>query len=458
MTVYVFCGPTLPRERIQELAPNAEVWPPVAHGDLLRLGAGTGDIALIIDGYWHQTAPVRHKEILMLLAAGVTVVGAASMGALRAAELEPYGMRGIGRIFEGFHTGDLVADDEVAVLHTADGVVLSEAMVNIRVAIVGAHRSGLINYADAQALEEIASKIPYTRRTWRMLHRAAATVGLAYQSEAVDRWRQENPYDLKRADAEAALQWAAAHAEAAPRPAVDHWAHRAWRTSFVSMWTSLYPPAGQEPAPDIPFAALLQYQQVYDPGFPRRWAARVLSKIAGVPGTDPADVGPEALRAAAAQGFRPEALKTDQWVHWLYSGETAESGDALLLRIMVRSASWDTAWDVWPASLDDADDLIVAPEVTARSVAEALALNAATEEANPKHRIGLLAADRIADHLDRRWGVIDGDESFRTAAARDRGFRTFSDAVEVARTFYLSEKGREAPGAASSERLAIPGG
>ncbi|MGW6513723.1 TfuA-like protein, partial [Streptomyces niveus] len=109
MTVHVYSGPTVPAVRVREVVPGAVTHPPVRHGDLMRLGAGPGDTVLIIDGLWHQSAPVRHKEILALLADGVAVVGAASMGALRAAELTPYGMVGVGRIFEDFRSGALDA-------------------------------------------------------------------------------------------------------------------------------------------------------------------------------------------------------------------------------------------------------------------------------------------------------------------------------------------------------------
>lgn len=69
-----------------------------AAGDLLRLAPRPG----IVDGSFHQTRAVRHKEILALIDAGVTVLGAASMGALRAAELDTYGMIGVGRVYDDF--------------------------------------------------------------------------------------------------------------------------------------------------------------------------------------------------------------------------------------------------------------------------------------------------------------------------------------------------------------------
>jgi len=63
----------------------------------------------IVDGYFERVPAVWHKEILWAMSRGVHVLGAASMGALRAAELHPFGMVGVGAIFEGFRDGELDA-------------------------------------------------------------------------------------------------------------------------------------------------------------------------------------------------------------------------------------------------------------------------------------------------------------------------------------------------------------
>lgn len=57
MSVHVFAGPTIPTARVSELLPDAQVHPPVRHGDLLRLQLAPGDTVLIIDGLWHQSTP-----------------------------------------------------------------------------------------------------------------------------------------------------------------------------------------------------------------------------------------------------------------------------------------------------------------------------------------------------------------------------------------------------------------
>ena len=113
----VFLGPTLPVETAKQYV-NAEFLAPVQQGDILRALRDRPYALGIIDGYFDTVPSVWHKEILTALEEGVHVLGAASMGALRAAELAHFGMTGIGEVFERFRSGELTDDDEVAVMHT----------------------------------------------------------------------------------------------------------------------------------------------------------------------------------------------------------------------------------------------------------------------------------------------------------------------------------------------------
>jgi hypothetical protein len=72
----------------------------------------------LIDGFFGNVPAPWHKEILYAMGRGVKVYGAASMGAIRAAELHRYGMKGAGRIFQAYRLGLLTDDDEVCVLHS----------------------------------------------------------------------------------------------------------------------------------------------------------------------------------------------------------------------------------------------------------------------------------------------------------------------------------------------------
>ncbi|MFE7117263.1 hypothetical protein ACFU99_17815 [Streptomyces sp. NPDC057654] len=255
-------------------------------------------------------------------------------------------------------------------------------------------------------------------------------------------WRRRHPYDLKGEDAELALRRLAAATP--PLPDTAAWRDEGWRTSFVRYWTAAFHP--DTAADRIPFLALLQHQQLYDPGFPARWRRRVLAAIAEHSTPDAPDLEQRALRTAARHGLEAAALGAQQLAFWLTTKEVRSlPGPERLLRIMVRSARLDGAWDVWPATRAEAGALLNAALATPDAVAIAFGCNAAAEADDPQHTVGHLRADRIGRHLLDRWGLpLDSDRAVRDAAARDRAFRDFRGAVEVARAFYLGARSADA--------------
>jgi hypothetical protein len=168
MSTIIFLGPSLPHSQARAILPNADIRPPVACGDVVLAAQKRPKTIAIIDGFFHYQAAVWHKEILYALAQGITVYGAASMGALRAAELHQFGMHGIGKIFQWYAEGTLNDDDEVAILHhgpRADYRPVSEAMVNIRCSLQAAVQQGIINQELSQVLLEQCKRCYYPDRT-----------------------------------------------------------------------------------------------------------------------------------------------------------------------------------------------------------------------------------------------------------------------------------------------------
>lgn len=156
--IVVFAGPTLPREPGEDwraLLEACDVRPPARRGDVLAALACHPRTIVLLDGYYFTVPSVTHKELLYALDAGVRVIGAASLGALRAAELELFGMEGVGAVFDGYKTGALDGDDEVALLHAPreHGYrPITLALVEVRHALarLAVDPSGLI--ADLKAL------------------------------------------------------------------------------------------------------------------------------------------------------------------------------------------------------------------------------------------------------------------------------------------------------------------
>ena len=204
MSVHVFLGPSLPAEDAHKEL-DATFHPPVAQGDIIRLVREKPAVIGIIDGYFEGVPSVWHKEILFAMARGIHVVGASSMGALRAAELYQFGMEGVGAVFEAFRDGRLEDDDEVAVIHGPPELgfpPLSEAMVNIRRTLSDALAHDIISEATCQRLEELAKMLPYKDRTFANMIDLAREYGLAkLEVDQFAAWLPNGRVDQKREDA-----------------------------------------------------------------------------------------------------------------------------------------------------------------------------------------------------------------------------------------------------------------
>src|ERR1043165_3840307 len=106
MIAIAFSGPSLPPSKAPVVA-GVEWRPPVRQGDLYRAALSRPALIGVIDGTFELVPTVWHKEILWAMAHGIHVYGAASIGALRAAELCDFGMKGIGEVYRQFGVGGL---------------------------------------------------------------------------------------------------------------------------------------------------------------------------------------------------------------------------------------------------------------------------------------------------------------------------------------------------------------
>jgi hypothetical protein len=200
----IFAGPSLPPS-IRPSDPALEWYPPVRQGDVYRAALGRPAIIGITDGYFEVTPTVWHKEILWAMAQGIHVYGSASIGALRAAELDPFGMTGVGRVFAAYRDGILSDDDEVAVLHgpeELDYPAVTEAMVNVRATLDKAVTEGVLDCWLVPRLTEIGKTLFYKERSWPGILGFAAGRGLpAMPLDEFAVWLGRGKVDQKRIDA-----------------------------------------------------------------------------------------------------------------------------------------------------------------------------------------------------------------------------------------------------------------
>lgn len=203
----VFAGPSLERGRAERILPWAEFRAPIRRGDLEPLVGDPPEVVGIVDGLLFQAFAVSPKEVLALLRAGSVVYGASSIGALRAVELEPFGMRGVGEVFRMYRSGRIDGDDEVAMAYTADGTrALSDAMVSIRHGLGIACRRGVLRSDEARLLTRIAKRIYFPDRTWRRVLTTARGRVADETLDALGRFLERERPDVKRDDAIALLE------------------------------------------------------------------------------------------------------------------------------------------------------------------------------------------------------------------------------------------------------------
>ncbi|HKV09730.1 MAG TPA: TfuA-like protein, partial [Thermoanaerobaculia bacterium] len=210
--IAVFAGPTLPREPGPDwraLLDACDVRPPARRGDVLAALAHHPRTIVLLDGYYFTVPSVTHKELLYALDAGVRVIGAASLGALRAAELSPFGMEGVGAVFEGYQTGALDGDDEVALLHAPaeHGYrPITVALVEVR------HALARLGVGSAALIADLKNLSFLDRHPSRVAELSRRHLGDAAAAELFQILGRES---VKREDAKKALERAL---ETAPAP------------------------------------------------------------------------------------------------------------------------------------------------------------------------------------------------------------------------------------------------
>ncbi|WP_297983267.1 TfuA-related McrA-glycine thioamidation protein [uncultured Methanobrevibacter sp.] len=164
--IIVYLGLSIQEEEAKEIL-DADYRSPVKRGDILKAISEKPDVIGIIDGVFHHSPAVAHKEIMKALDKGITVVGGSSMGALRASELDDLGMVGIGYVYKQYRSGAISSDDDVALSFDPERKVnISEALVNVEYNLISAVDKGIINEEEKDYILGIAKEIYYPKRTY----------------------------------------------------------------------------------------------------------------------------------------------------------------------------------------------------------------------------------------------------------------------------------------------------
>ena len=302
----VFAGPTIPAGEVTARL-DADVRPPAGQGDLARAAAGRPAAIVLIDGVYQGVPAVWHKEVLWALARGVPVYGAASMGALRAAELADFGMVGVGTVFDDLRAGRIVADDEVAVAHAGpeDGFApLSVALVDIRATLAAAVAAGVVDEGAAGTVAQAAGRLFYPQRVWPGVLAAARRAGLPdTAASALRPWVVDQTVSRKRADAEAVLD--RVRHDLAAATTTQPSAATGWRLARTDQWRRVEAELHAAGDPDVPGDELLDELRLDDAYFPA-YQACLLAALARrlAPGTHAPGAHAGGTDGAARDGLR----------------------------------------------------------------------------------------------------------------------------------------------------------
>lgn len=229
------CGATLERGEI-------DVRPPAEQGDVAAAVMDGANVIGLIDGAFEATASVWHKEILFALSEGVSVVGGASMGALRAAECAAFGMIAAGEIARRYLSGESDDDALVAVTHGPPELgspPLTEALVDCEATIEAMRRRGAIDAAQARRVAAVARTMFYKDRTIGALAEHACPESAADFEAAYRRHR----VSLKAADAMAVIAVVTSLADSRQTPAP------AWTLSPTPLFAASLDAARRRSAP-----------------------------------------------------------------------------------------------------------------------------------------------------------------------------------------------------------------
>jgi TfuA protein len=206
--VVVFLGPSLPEAEGRKIL-DAVFMPPARRGDIYKAAKDGAEVICLIDGVFFQDCSVAHKEVLYSLDAGVKVIGASSMGALRASELDVYGMKGVGEIYQAYQSKELVSDDEVALIFDPFTLEpLSEPLVNIRYNLRAAEEKGIIDEESSRIILQMAISFYFPDRNYDRIIKASQGKVNSAILERFRKFIEAERKDLKMMDAISALQLA----------------------------------------------------------------------------------------------------------------------------------------------------------------------------------------------------------------------------------------------------------
>jgi len=173
--IKIYAGLSLDAAVARTVLPRASFSLPIARGELVRDIDEGVQVVVLIDGKFHQNLAVAPDEIRDALSCGLRIYGASSMGALRAAELQSFGMIGHGLIFEHIAAAKIFRDDFLGQVFSEEGDIIrsgSFAYIDLLMNLLELERGQHITHEKVRRLLRIYGDLFYEGRSWPALRRA----------------------------------------------------------------------------------------------------------------------------------------------------------------------------------------------------------------------------------------------------------------------------------------------
>lgn len=135
MTLVVFAGPSAGKLWTEWAArDDIDMRLPAIRGDIASLvDSGPPGTLVLADGAFDRSYAVGHRELLEAVSVGWRIIGVASLGAIRAADLPGVGMRGVGRAYD-YLVDTRAPDDHLALMYEPEPPfrIFAEALFDVR--------------------------------------------------------------------------------------------------------------------------------------------------------------------------------------------------------------------------------------------------------------------------------------------------------------------------------------
>ena len=181
--------------------PNTIVLPAASRDSFAEVARSDVERIILIDGVFYTQRAVWHRDILYAIGKGIKVFGVSSMGALRAAELFSFGMKGYGWVYRQYIRGVIYGDDEVSLYYEKRGETihpLTYPVVSLRY-LLSFHFK-----LKGSEFEELISKVKnlsFDARTYdRIFYIALESLGPVFASR-LKGLMLNSAYDVKNMDA-----------------------------------------------------------------------------------------------------------------------------------------------------------------------------------------------------------------------------------------------------------------